>query len=104
MYHHVFLKDGIVKFDFVLCLFSLTDLCESIIAELAERSSIIIQNGSSNSNPSSRKRPRNFILVNFTDVNQRDILNMSNKELEMWISSDEIDVSAEEDVFKIILA
>ena len=55
LYHHVFLKDGTVKFDFVLCLFSLTDLCESIIAELAERSSIIIQNGSSNSNPSSRK-------------------------------------------------
>ena len=39
-----------------------------------------------------------------SDVNQRDILNMPNKELEMWISSDEIDVSAEEDVFKIILA
>ena len=55
MYHHVFLKDGAVKFHFVLCLFSLTDLCESIIAELAERSSIIITNGSSNSNPSSRK-------------------------------------------------
>ena len=50
------------------------------------------------------KDQENFILVNFTDVNQRDILNMSNKELEMWISSDEIDVSAEEDVFKIILA
>ena len=46
----------------------------------------------------------NFILANFTAVNQRDILNMSNKELEMWISIDEIDVSAEEDVFKIILA
>ena len=56
LYHHVFLKDGTVKFDFVLCLFSLTDLCESIIAELAERSSIIIQNGSSNSNSSSRKK------------------------------------------------
>ena len=55
MYHHVFLKDGTVKFHFVLCSFSLTDLCESIIAELAERSSIIIQNVSSNSNPSSRK-------------------------------------------------
>ena len=67
LYHHVFLKDGTVKFDFVLCLFSLTDLCESIIAELAERSSIIIQNGSSNSNSSSRKnldlRPYKVLLL-----------------------------------------
>ena len=31
-------------------------------------------------------------------------MNMSSREVEMWISSDEIDVSAEEDVFKIILA
>ena len=29
---------------------------------------------------------------------------MSNKDMEMWLSSDEINVSAEEDVFKIILA
>ena len=67
LYHHVFLKDGTVKFDFVLCLFSLTDLCESIIAELAERSSIIIKNGSSNSNSSSRKnldlRPYKVLLL-----------------------------------------
>ena len=61
MYHYVFLKDGIVKFDFVLCLFSLADLCESIKAELAERSSIIIQNGSSNSNPSSRPHDRTTV-------------------------------------------
>ena len=75
MYHHVFLKDGIVKFDFVLCLFSLTDLCESIIAELAERSSIIIQNGSSNSNPSSRKnldlRPYDRTTVQGATFNMR---------------------------------
>ena len=75
MYHHVFLKDGIVKFDFVLCLFSLTDLCESIIAELAERSSIIIKNGSSNSNPSSRKnlklRPYDRTTVQGTTFNMR---------------------------------
>ena len=75
MYHHVFLKDGRVKFDFVLCLFSLTDLCESIIAELAERSSIIIKNGSSNSNPSSRKnlklRPYDRTTVQGTTFNMR---------------------------------
>ncbi|XP_078374056.1 kelch-like protein 40 [Oculina patagonica] len=50
---------------------------------------------------------KKFILVNFTAVyaaNREDVLNMSSKEVEMWISSDEINVSAEEDVFKIILA
>ena len=31
LYQHVLLKDGTVKFAFVLCLFSLTDLCKSII-------------------------------------------------------------------------
>ena len=32
-----------------------------------------------------------------------EFVNMSSKQIEMWISSDEINVSAEEDVFKIIL-
>ena len=52
-------------------------------------------------------KSKKFILANFTAVyaaNREDVLNMSSKEVEMWISSDEIDVSAEEDVFKIILA
>ena len=48
---------------------------------------------------------RQFILENFTTVAKtEEFLNMSNKEVEMWISSDEINVSTEEDVFKIILA
>ena len=50
---------------------------------------------------------RKFFIANFTSIlvaNRKDVLNMSSKEVEMWISSDEIDVSAEEDVFKIILA
>ena len=50
---------------------------------------------------------RKFFLAHFTSIyaaNREDVLNMSSKEVEMWISSDEIDVSAEEDVFKIILA
>ena len=50
---------------------------------------------------------RNFFLANFTSVyatNREDVLNMSSREVEMWISSDKTDVSAEEDVFKIILA
>ena len=48
-----------------------------------------------------------YILANFTAVyetNREEVLNMSSKEMEMWLSSDEINVSAEEDVFKIILA
>ena len=48
-----------------------------------------------------------FILANFTSIyaaSREDILNMSSREVEMWISSDEIDVNAEEDVFQIILA
>ncbi|KAL9952177.1 hypothetical protein ACROYT_G039392 [Oculina patagonica] len=52
-------------------------------------------------------KTKNFILANFTAVyaaNREDVLNMSNKEVEMWISSDEINVDAEEDVFKTILA
>ena len=52
-------------------------------------------------------KTKKFILANFPDVykaNSEGVLNMSNKEIEMWISSDEINVSSEEDVFKIILA
>ena len=37
-------------------------------------------------------------------ANRDDVLIMSSREVEMWISSDDIDVRAEEDVFKIILA
>ena len=48
-----------------------------------------------------------FLLSNFTAIytaSLEDVMNMSSREVEMWISSDEINVSAEEDVFKIILA
>ena len=45
-----------------------------------------------------------FILANFTTVARTEhFLNLSSKEVEMWISRDEIDVFAEEDVFNIIL-
>ena len=50
---------------------------------------------------------RKFFIANFTSIyaaNRDDVLNMSSREVEMWISSDEIDVNAEEEVFKIILA
>ena len=49
----------------------------------------------------------NYIVANFTAVyetNREEVLNMSSKEMEMWLSSDETNVGAEEDVFKIILA
>ena len=47
------------------------------------------------------------ILANFTalyETNREEVLSMSSKEMEMWLSSDDINVSAEEEVFKIILA
>ena len=45
-----------------------------------------------------------FILANFSTVAKtEDFLNMSFEEVEKWISSDEIDINAEEDVFRIIL-
>ena len=50
-------------------------------------------------------RTTQFILANFTSVSKtNDFLNLSNKEVEMWISSDEIDVTTEENVFEILLA
>ena len=47
---------------------------------------------------------RSFILSNFTTVAKtEEFLNMSSKELIKWISSEQIVINAEEDVFKIIL-
>ena len=48
---------------------------------------------------------KNFIFANFSTLAKTDeFLNMSRNEVEMWISSDEINISAEEDVFEFILA
>ena len=48
---------------------------------------------------------KNFIFANFSTLAKTDeFLNMPSNEVEMWISSDEINVSAEEDVFEFILA
>ena len=50
-------------------------------------------------------RTRQFIFANFAQLAKtKEFLNMSGTEVEMWISSDEVNVSAEEDVFSIILA
>ena len=47
---------------------------------------------------------KKFILANFTTVAKtEDFLNLPSKEVKMWISSDEINVSTEEDVFTLIL-
>ena len=52
-------------------------------------------------------KTKTFILANVSTVygiygaNLEEVLNMSSKEIEMWIASDEIDVNAEEDIFKI---
>ena len=44
------------------------------------------------------------ILAHFSRVSKtEEFLNLPNKEVKMWISRDEIDVSAEEDVFQIVL-
>ncbi|XP_078347631.1 kelch-like protein 40 [Oculina patagonica] len=46
-----------------------------------------------------------FIHENFSDVcDIFKVLNMTSKQIQMWISTDEINVNTEEDVFKIILA
>ncbi|XP_078383674.1 kelch-like protein 40 [Oculina patagonica] len=48
-----------------------------------------------------------FIFANFSAVyaaNRMEVLNLSSREIEMFISSDEINVSAEEDVFNIVLS
>ncbi|XP_078382353.1 kelch repeat and BTB domain-containing protein 12-like [Oculina patagonica] len=47
---------------------------------------------------------KTFIHAHFTNVAKaEEFLNMSSEDVKQWISSDEINVSAEEDVFKIIL-
>ena len=47
---------------------------------------------------------KNFISVNFTSVaNEEEFLNLPSHEFEYWISSDDIHVSKEDDVFNIIL-
>ncbi|XP_020624389.1 kelch-like protein 12 [Orbicella faveolata] len=47
---------------------------------------------------------KNFILANFTAVAKTDeFLSMSSEEVEGWISSDEVVIGDEEDVFKIVL-
>ena len=47
---------------------------------------------------------RKFIHANFASVTDRDeFLNLEAKEVERWISSDEISVAVEADVFKIVL-
>ena len=48
---------------------------------------------------------KNFIFANFSTLAKTDeFLHMPSNEVEMWISSDEINVSAEEDVFEFILS
>jgi len=47
---------------------------------------------------------KSFIYTNFNTVaKMEEFLSLSNEEVKIWISSDEINVTAEEDVFKIIL-
>ena len=53
------------------------------------------------------RKTKMFILANFSalfSAKRQDVLKMSKEELAIFISSDELHVSAEEDVFSIILA
>ena len=48
---------------------------------------------------------KNCIFANITTLNTtKEFLNPSIREVKIWIASDEINVNAEEDVFKIVLA
>ena len=51
-----------------------------------------------------QKRARDFIVKNFVAVAEtEDFLNLSSKEVEEWIASDEIIVAGEENVFEVIV-
>ena len=48
---------------------------------------------------------KRFIISNFTAVaKEEDFLNLSIQAVKVWISSDEINICAEEDVYHIIVA
>ena len=51
-----------------------------------------------------QKGAKDFILANFVAVSEtEDFLNLSSKQFEEWISSDEIIVEGEEDVFEVVV-
>ncbi|KAL9956792.1 hypothetical protein ACROYT_G038330 [Oculina patagonica] len=101
-------RDLIVMADY-LFLQNLKPLAEKVLLQ-----SLNFSNCFSNYHLSERYRceelfskTQKFILANFSAVyadNRIEVLNMSNREIEMFISSDEINVNAEEDVFNIILS
>ncbi|XP_078371889.1 kelch-like protein 40 isoform X2 [Oculina patagonica] len=54
--------------------------------------------------PELEKRARDFTFANFMDVTQsNDFLNLCVTQVEEWISSDDITVKAEEEVFQVIV-
>ncbi|XP_078352760.1 kelch-like protein diablo [Oculina patagonica] len=101
-------RDLIVMADY-LCLQNLKTLACGVLLK-----GLNVSNCSSNYYFSERfqceeifSKTQKFILANFSDAyeaNRIEVLNMSSREIEMFISSDEINVSAEEDVFNIILS
>ena len=51
-----------------------------------------------------QKAAKDFTLANFVAVAEtEDFLNLSSKQVEQWISSDEIIVEGEEDVFQVVV-
>ena len=101
-------RDLVVSADYFL-LSTLKSLAEAALLEMLNTSNCLFAYYFSQRYQCGQllDKSEKYILANFVDVyetNREGVLNMSSKEMEMWLSNDEINVSAEEDVFKIILA
>ena len=101
-------RDLVVSADYFF-LPTLKPLAESALVEMLNTSNCLSGYCFSQGYQCERllAKSEKYILANFIvvyETNRKEVLNMSNKEMEMWLSSDEINVSAEEDVFKIIIA
>ena len=85
---------------------TLKDLCSNVIAQTLSISSCIAAYylAVRYRCEDLQEKSRDFILANFVAVAEtEDFLNLSTAQVEEWISSDEIVVKREEEVFKVLL-
>ena len=85
---------------------SLTTLCVHVIVQALSLSSCIAAYYTAMKYRCEelQKGAKDFILANFVAVAEtEDFLNLSSKQVEQWISSDEIIVEGEEDVFQVVV-
>ena len=85
---------------------SLTTLCVRVILQALSLSSCIAAYYTAMKYRCEelQKGAKDFILANFVAVAEtEDFLNLSSKQVEEWISSDEIIVEGEEDVFQVVV-